>query len=257
MTLYLADSWHLLLRHLRTTLRLPIWIFVMLVQPVIWLALYGQLFRRVTEIPGFGADSYIQFLTPGVVIMTALFGAAWSGMGLVKDLDDRLVDRLLATPIRRAAIITAPVLHAALTVVLQGVLVIALGILLGARPHGGVGGLLVVLAVAGLLAGGISALSNGVALLTRREETLIAVVNFFGMPLLFLSTAFMASTAMPDWIRTLAAGNPVNWAVDAARLALAGEAWGNVAALAGGLLAFVLATTAAATFAFRAYRRTA
>lgn len=83
---FLSDTYHLTVRHIRTSLRIPIWIIVMLVQPIIWLTLYGQLFRRVVEIPGFESASYIQFLTPGVVIMTAFFGAAWSGMGLVEDL---------------------------------------------------------------------------------------------------------------------------------------------------------------------------
>ncbi len=67
---YLRDTWYLLWRHIVTTIRIPIWLVVTIVQPMIWLLLYGQLFRRVVEIPGFDSSSYIQFLTPGVVIMT-------------------------------------------------------------------------------------------------------------------------------------------------------------------------------------------
>ncbi len=62
---------------------------ISLVQPVVWLLLYGALFRKIVEIPGFGAGSYIDFLTPGVVVMTALFSAGWSGMGLIDDLEPR------------------------------------------------------------------------------------------------------------------------------------------------------------------------
>src|SRR3954470_5759124 len=128
MNAFLSDTLHLLVRHLRTTIRIPIWIAVTLIQPVIWLTIYGQLFRRVVEIPGFGAGSYIQFLTPGVVIMTALFGSAWSGMGIIEDLTDGVMDRMLATPVNRAALISARVLHAALTVAVQSVIILVFGI---------------------------------------------------------------------------------------------------------------------------------
>lgn len=257
MRIFLADSWHLLLRHIRTTIRIPIWIAVTLIQPVIWLTLYGQLFRSVVEIPGFASVSYIQFLTPGIVIMTALFGSAWSGMGIIEDLTDGVMDRLLATPVHRGALITARVLHAGLTVMVQSLLILAFGFLLGARLSGGVAGFAAILMLASLLGCGFSALSTGLALVTRREETLIAIINFFGLPLTFLSTAFMASNLMPPWIRFLAKGNPVNWAVDAARAAMLGRDWDGVAWRALMLLAFALASIALSTQAFKSYRRAA
>jgi ABC-2 type transport system permease protein len=257
MNAYLSDTGNLLIRHLRTTTRIPIWIAVTLIQPVIWLTLYGQLFRRVVELPGFGAASYIQFLTPGVVIMTSLFGSAWSGMGIIEDLTDGVMDRMLATPVNRAALISARVLHAALTVAVQSVIILLFGMLLGARVGGGIAGFLAILVLGSLLGAGFSALSNGLALVTRREETLIAVVNFFGLPLTFLSTAFMASELMPGWIRVLAKANPVNWAVDASRDAMLGRNWGGVAVAAVMLSGFVAVTVWVATQAFRAYRRAA
>lgn len=252
---FLTDTGYLLLRHLRTTMRIPIWIAVTLIQPVIWLTIYGQLFRRVVEIPGFGADSYIQFLTPGVVIMTALFGSAWSGMGIIEDLSEGVMDRLLATPVNRAALISARVLHAALTVAVQSVIILVFGMLLGAKVAGGPAGFLAILVLGSLLGAGMSALSNGLALVTRREETLIAVVNFFGLPLTFLSTAFMAADLMPPWIQALARANPVNWAVVASRDAMLGQAWSGVAKSAAMLLAFAAGAVWVSTQAFRAYRR--
>ncbi len=252
---FLTDSLHLLLRHIRTTIRIPIWVAVTLVQPVIWLTLYGQLFRRVVEIPGFGSGSYIQFLTPGVVVMTALFGSAWSGMGIIEDLTDGVMDRMLATPVSRAALIFARVPHAALTVAAQSCIILLFGMLLGARIAGGIPGFMAILVLGALLGCGFSALSNGLALITRREETLIAVINFFGLPLTFLSTAFMVSELMPGWLRVLSRANPVNWAVDASRDAMLGKDWGYVW-MAGLMLAgFTLFSVGLATQAFRAYRR--
>jgi ABC-2 type transport system permease protein len=256
MTTFVADTRHLLWRHIMTTLRIPIWIAVTLVQPVIWLTLYGQLFRRVVEIPGFEASSYLQFLTPGVVIMTSLFGSAWSGMGLLDDLKEGVMDRMLASPVHRGAIIAARVLHAALTGTVQSAIILVFATVLGARYPGGVGGFLAILLLGALLAAGFSALSNGVALLTRREETLIAIVNFFGLPLTFLSSAFMAAELMPGWIQVVGRANPVNWAVEGARDAMLGIDWPQVGTLTLYLAGFVLLCGVFATQAFALYRRT-
>ena len=74
-------------RVLRNLSRQPIWIVVMIVQPMFWLLLYSQLFRRITELPGFGTTSYIDYLTPGIAVMTAFFSGSWAGMGMIEDLD--------------------------------------------------------------------------------------------------------------------------------------------------------------------------
>jgi len=255
MGAFLADTYHLFLRHGRATLRLPIWIWVSLVQPVIWLFLFGQLFQRIIEIPGFTTASYIEFLTPGVVIMTAMFGAAWSGMGLIFDLDHGVMDRLLATPVNRGALIAARVLHAAVTATVEATIILALGLLLGAKSPSGILGLAVILVPALLVSAGFSALSNGIALLIRREENLIAIVNFVGLPLTFMSASFMSAALMPGWIRTLSQANPVNWAVEAARAALLGDDWWTVVGLCAALAAFAIAAAVFATRAFRVYLR--
>ena len=256
MRTFVADTWHLLIRHTRTTMRIPIWIAVTLTQPVIWLFLYGQLFRRIVELPGFEATSYIQHLTPGVVIMTAMFGSAWAGMGIIQDLDEGVMDRMLATSVHRGAIITARVMHAALTVGVQSMIILAMGLILGARIDGGVIGITAIMVLAFLLGAAFSAMSNGIALLARREETLIAVVNFFGLPLVFLSTAFIASELMPGWIRTAAEFNPVNWAIVGSRAAMQGEEWLMVLQYTAMLLGFVVLCAYFSTRAFRVYQRT-
>ena len=94
-------------RHLKTLLRQPAFIFITLTQPVIWLLLFGALFRRVVDIPGFGSHNYIAFLTPAVVIMTALFSAGWVGMTFIEDMESGVMDRFLTAPVRRGAIMAA------------------------------------------------------------------------------------------------------------------------------------------------------
>lgn len=255
MTTFVADTFHLLVRDVRATIRIPIWVIITLVQPIIWLVLYGQLFKRVVEIPGFAATSYVEFLTPGVVIMSAVFGSAWAGMGIIQDLDAGVMDRMLATSVHRGSLIAAHVLHSALTVVVQTVIILGIGLVLGARFPGGVAGVLMILFISALLGAGFSALSNGIALMTRREETLIAITNFFGLPLTFLSSAFMATALMPGWISSIARVNPVNWAVEGSRNAMLGQNWLSVGLQTGLLLVFVLICGIFATRAFRVYQR--
>ena len=94
----------MVVRQLRNLMREPIWIALMVIQPLIWLLLYGQLFSRVTALRG-GASSYVEFLAPGIICMNAFFGGSWSGMAMISDLDRHVIDRFLAAPASRFAIV--------------------------------------------------------------------------------------------------------------------------------------------------------
>jgi len=207
-------------RDLRRLMRQPWWIVVTLVQPVIWLLLFGPLFKSVTNIPGFQYPSYIQFLAPGVVIMTAFFSGGWNGMATIDDLNRGVVDRLLVSPLRRSAFFIGHVLQTSVSIVIQAAIIVVMAYALGAHFANGAFGLLVMFAAAVLLGGALNAASNGMALIFRREETLIATLNVFMLPLTFLSTAFMQESLMPHWMRVAARFNPLNWAVVASRSAV-------------------------------------
>jgi ABC-2 type transport system permease protein len=252
----LADSWFMTVRHLRNLFRQPAWIAISLIQPIVWLLLYGALFRKIVEIPGFGSDSYIDFLTPGIVVMTCLFSAGWSGMGLIDDLDRGVVDRFLVSPASRGSLIAGRLIQGAMVGVIQAVIIIILGLIVGATYPGGIVGLTALTVCAVLLGTAIGALSNGVALLARREETMIAVSNFVLLPMTFLSSVFMAQALMPQWMQVVAKYNPVNWAVQAGRAALVTDPdWGIVLSRMGYLAVFTVVCTWLATRAFRVYQR--
>jgi ABC-2 type transport system permease protein len=252
----ISDTQHMTVRHVMELLRQPWWIFVNLVQPVIWLLLFGALFETITDIPGFGSSNYIEFLAPGVVVMTAFFTAGWSGMPMIEDLERGVVDRFLVSPVRRSSLITGRLVNAALQIVVQTAIIVGLAIATGAEFANGVAGVMVLTGVAILLGASFGALSNGLALLARREETLIALMQFLMLPLSFLSVTFMQKDLMPDWMQTAAAFNPVNWAVEAGREALtASPDWSLIAGRAGLLAAFFGATLFFAVRAFRSYQR--
>jgi ABC-2 type transport system permease protein len=253
---FLTHSLFIAQRLLRNLLRQPWWVVTSLVQPILLLLLYGQLFKRVVELPSFNADSYVSFVTPGVVIMSALFAGGTNGMGVIMDMNQGVMDRLLVSPINRAAIITGRILSMSVVSVIQSLILIALGYATGARFAGGIIGVIVLLICGVLLAAPFAALSNALALIIRKPESIIGASNFTLMPLMFLSPVLMAKSVMPDWIRSVSTFNPVNWSVEAAREALDADTdWNFVLLRIGCLLAFAAISAALATRSFRAYQR--
>ena len=168
---WLQHSLWIAARQIRALLRQPWYIAFTLVQPIIWLLLYGQLFKRVVELPGFNATSYINFLTPGVVVMTALFSAGWNGMGMISDIDRGTLDRFLVSPVSRVALIGGRLISMAVVNAIQTFILLGLGFIMGARFAGGLAGVLVLLVCAVLISMPIAALSNALALVVRKEES--------------------------------------------------------------------------------------
>jgi ABC-2 type transport system permease protein len=243
-------------RDLRALWRQPWYVAVTLVQPVIWLLLFGELFKGVADLPGFGGESYIEYLAPGIVIMSALFSSGWSGMATIEDIDRGVTDRLLVSPIRRSALIAGRVAQSAVVIVIQSVIMVGLALAVGASFPGGVLGVVVLIVLAALLGASFGALSNSLALVTRQEESLIGAVTFLVLPLTFLSTALMRGDLLPGWMRTAADLNPVDWAIEAGRSATAASPdWGLVATDTALLAALLLVCATLATRAFRSYQR--
>jgi len=104
------------LRYIRALLRQPAWIGISLLQPVIWLLLFGALFKRTADIPGFSGGSYIEFLAPGVVVMLAVTSAGWVGMGFIEDINRGTMDRLLVSPIWRGSLNLGSVAQSVLSI---------------------------------------------------------------------------------------------------------------------------------------------
>jgi ABC-2 type transport system permease protein len=250
------QTWAISLRHLRQLYRQWAFVGITLTQPVIWLLLFGALFRKVTEIPGFGGGNYESFLTPGIVIMTALFSAGWTGMTFIDDMESGVMDRMLVAPAWRAAMMVGSLSYQAVVTIIQSLVIILLGWATGARFPGGVPGVVVLIAVAVLIALAVGALSNGLALVARQRESVIAASTATVLPLSFLSTTFLAAAVMPSWIRTVSRYNPVNWAVTAGRLAVGSHVpWSTVGSYVAFLAFTVVACTALATSAYRSYQR--
>jgi ABC-2 type transport system permease protein len=253
----LTNSYDLTVRWMRALIRQPWWIAITLVQPVIWLLLFGALFQSVVEIPGFEVGNYDDYLAPGIVVMTALFSAGWGGMGTLQDIEKGIMDRFLVSPVGRIALIVGPIAQNSIVTIVQSLIIIGLALLVGASLPGGVLGVLALFAVAILLAAAVAAFSHTIALLARQEETLIGVVNFVTLPLVFLSSTFMQLSLAPGWIQEVARFNPVNWAAEAGREAVINSDpdWGMIFERIGLLAILAAVMLWWATRAFRAYQR--
>jgi ABC-2 type transport system permease protein len=243
-------------RHIHAFVRQPWFVVMSVVQPAIWLLLFGALFENVTRIPGFAVSSYVDYLVPGVVVMTALFWCGWSGMSLIEDIDGAIIDRLLTTPVHRSAIIGGLSVYQLVTLAVQTAIIGVVALLLGARFEGGVAGFGALVACTLLLGAAVSSFSDAMALMLRQRESVIGINTMLTLPLTFLSAAFMPLSLAPDWIQTVARFNPVNWAVEAGRVAMtASPDWSFVAPRLLGLAVLAILATAWATRTFRSYQR--
>jgi ABC-2 type transport system permease protein len=253
----LRHSAYLTARSLRTLWRQPAFAVATLVQPIIWLLLFGELFKAVVGIPGFPAGmSYLEFITPGVIVMTALFSSGWAGTIYIEDMQRGVMDRLLASPVKRGAMMVGTLAYQGVTTVIQTLTVFAIALIAGARFPGGIAGVLVTLAAAVLISVIIASLSNALALLLRQQEALIGISQFIVLPLQFVSSAIMDVSLAPGWVQDVARVNPVDWAVVAAREALsASPDWGEVGTRLGLLAALAAVMAWLATRAFGAYQR--
>lgn len=256
MSTLVMQPTHMTVRYLRALWRQPMYVVMQLVQPVIWLFLFGQLFKNVATLPGFAGVSYIDFLTPGVVIMSALLSNGWSGTLYLTDMERGVLDRFLATPARRSSFLIGQLGYWAALTIIQSVILVCLAMLGGARFAGGLASVVALIAAAVLLGLVMACFSNALALRLRDQNTVIAANVILVLPLCFISSVFLPQALMPGWIQTVARFNPVNWAVEAGRQSIAaGVDWSMVLVRLGGLTALVVAFGLLAVRSFRAYQR--
>jgi len=207
-------------RNLKKIVRIPMLLFFSLFQPMLWLLLFTQIFQKMGDFPQFraqGFSSYLQFFAPSVLTMTVLTSAFQSGMGMVTDLEQGMLDKFLISPIHRSSVLLGKVLADATRMLLQGVLVLVVALLMGARIHTGFVGFIVMLAVAALFGVAWAGLSNIVALRTRNSEMTMMVGILLTFPLLFLSTSMMPTALLPSWLETVTRFNPVSYVIDTGR----------------------------------------
>ncbi|HEY0118939.1 MAG TPA: ABC transporter permease [Cellulomonas sp.] len=236
--------------------RMPWGLGVTLIQPLIWIVLFGNVFRSVAQVPGFGAGSYLTFLAPGILMMTMLYSGAWAGTGFIDDIRSGVMDRLLSSPVSRSALVAGQLVQQLLNSLVQGVVLLLIGWAAGARYAGGAAGLALALAASLLLAAAFCSVSAAVALTARDQTALIGISTLVVLPATFLSTALMPVALLPHWVEAAARYNPLTWATEIARTAMSHAPDGGVV-VSRGLLLLALAALAYlwSVLAMRRYQR--
>jgi ABC-2 type transport system permease protein len=217
---FAGDVWVNFKRWNLKAVRNPFVLVVSLVQPIIFLVLFTEVFGNVAggAIQRGGLQvSYETYLVPAIAIQVSLAAAATSGVGLVNDIENGMFEKVLASPMNRTAVFLGKTAAEMVRIVVQIGIILGLGVLLGAEIKTGVVGALAIAAVGVLFSLWFISLSNTLAVITRDQESTIIGANLLQFPLLFVSSAFLPLASLPGWIQTVAQFNPITYGVDAAR----------------------------------------
>lgn len=197
--------------------RRPSTLIAGIIQPVMWLVLFGALFQNVPQGLFGGSQNYGQFLAAGVIVFTAFGGALNAGLPVMFDREFGFLNRLLVAPLAsRFSIVLASALFIATLSLVQTAVIVAMSSVLGAGLPAPAG-LGLVTAIVLLLVLGVTALSLGLAFALPGHIELIAVIFVTNLPLLFASTALAPLSFMPGWLQVVASLNPLSYAIEPIR----------------------------------------
>lgn len=187
------------------------------VQPVMWLLLFGALFQNVPQGLFGESQNYGQFLGAGIIVFTAFGGALNAGLPVMFDREFGFLNRFLVAPLAsRYSIVVASAIFIAAMSMVQTAAIVALSAALGAGLPGALGLALVALIVFALVLG-VTALSLGLSFALPGHIELIAVIFVTNLPLLFSSTALVPLSFMPQWLQVVASLNPLTYAIEPIR----------------------------------------
>lgn len=223
---FFGDMWVNFKRWNIKAVRNPFVLVTSLVQPIIFLILFTQVFGAVATSAinaAGGSITYETFLVPAIAIQVALAAAITSGVGLVNDIEEDVFEKILVMPMNRAAVFAGKSAAEVLRIAVQIAIILSLGVLLGAEIATGFLGAVGIVLVGLLFSVWFLAYSNILAVLTKDQESTIIGANLLQFPLLFLSSAFLPLNVLPRWIQTIATFNPVTYGVDAARALILGQ----------------------------------
>jgi ABC-2 type transport system permease protein len=205
-------------KHMRKFLANPEEMFGLMIQPVLWVVLFGVGMKSMlgSGMPG-GGDSYVTFMLPGIVALSALGGAVGGGSVWLTERLRGIVKEYLAAPIPRLSILMGNAMSTMTKSLFQAIVILIVGVLIGAElnanPLGWLGGLALV-ALFGL---GFSGLALATASQTDNPGAYHAMIMIFNLPMLFLSNALYPLDTMPTWLKVGSLVNPTTYTIDGVR----------------------------------------
>ncbi len=217
---FFRDTWIVFARSMRLSLRQPLWVLIGLLQPILYLTLFGPLLQNIAATSGFVGDAW-QVFVPGLLVQLGIFGGLFVGFGIIAEWRSGVIERQLVTPASRASIITGRTLRDVVVITVQGIVLVGAAWLLGLRVP--VGALLIGLVLVALLGAAFSFISNAIGIATKSEDALAPLVNTLALPILLLSGILLPMNIAPQWLQIVSNFNPFKHIVEALRAVYRGD----------------------------------
>ena len=216
---FLRESSIVFRRQIRMNLRNPAWVLIGLMQPVLYLLLFGPLLKPLAA--QFGYTNSYTFFVPGLLVQLGIFGAFFAGFWLIGEWRDGVIEAERVTPASRTALLMGRLWRDVLQLFVQALILVGLGYLIGmAAP---LGGAVLGIALTLLLGAACAASSNALALTTKSEDVMAPVINMVMMPVLLLSGILLPMTLGPEWLQKVSNLMPTKHVVDAVRNSFLGD----------------------------------
>ncbi len=248
----ISDTYTIFWREMKRYRKSRSGVIIRLIQPAIWIIVIGNTFAGTQPlIQSIGFDGeYIEFMAPGVVILTVIFTSIFGGVNTLWDRRYGFMNQALTSPISRSSIALGKIFAISLIAALQASLILGIAFAIGVSFPNPI--LIVpIMAIVILFSLGFSGISVMVAATAKSQETFWGIINFLGMPLFMLSPALFPLELMPDWLASVAKLNPVTYAVLLVRGLMTGTTEGISPMLSIGIiLAFVIAMVGLASYVF-------
>lgn len=218
--MFFRDTWVIFVRALRLSLRQPMWVLIGLLQPILYLTLFGPLLQTVAASSGFAGDAW-QVFVPGLLVQLGIFGGLFVGFGIIAEWRSGVIDRQLVSPASRISIIAGRTLRDVLVITVQAIVLVGASFLMGLRIP--IEAFLIGLVLVALLGAAFSFISNAIGIATKSEDALAPLVNTLALPILLLSGILLPMTLAPRWLQIASDFNPFKHIVEALRAVFRGQ----------------------------------
>ena len=220
----LSDIYAIFWREMKRYIKSKSGIMIRLIQPAIWIVVVGNTFagtQPLIESVGFDGK-YIEFMTPGVIVLTAIFTSIFGGVNTLWDRRYGFMNKALTSPVSRTSIALGKMSAISLVSALQASLIIGIALAIGVQfPNYFMIAPIMIIVI--LFSLGFSGISVAVAATAKSQETFWGIINFLGMPLFMISPALFPLELLPEWLATVAKLNPVTYTVLLVRSLMTGN----------------------------------
>lgn len=212
--LAISDILAITQRNLLRYIRLPQLLVFSTIQPVMFVVLFAYVFGGAIKTPGV---DYINYLIPGIIVQSVIFGSVQTGIGLAEDLSKGMIDRFRSLPMARSAVLAGRTLADTCRNIFVVILMTLVGMIIGFRFQTGILEIVTAVSLTVIFGFAFSWISATIGLLVKEAESAQVAGFIWIFPLVFASSVFVPVETMPNWLQTFAKVNPITVSVNAVR----------------------------------------